>query len=164
MCKYSRFPLRKRQEHNDSGVLRAVSFSYPYCSSVCMYCAGREEGGRPGSWAILCYSFASRGAGSAKYAVTISRGSHLPTLRSLRSHFVHPVCYSQLLPLSSLSAAVPGHLLLTPPTHTADDPRFLRVTSSAVCRMRCRSDGSKICVGLACILRIESASVHKLIR
>lgn len=72
MCKYPRFPLRKRQEQNDSGVLRAVSFSYPYCSSVCMYCAGREEGGRPGSWAILCYSFASRGAGSAKYAVTIS--------------------------------------------------------------------------------------------
>lgn len=44
MCKYSRFPLRKRQEQNDSGVLRAVSFSYPYCSSVCMYCAGRGRG------------------------------------------------------------------------------------------------------------------------
>lgn len=44
MCKCPKFPLRKEQ--NDSGVLRAVSFSYPYCSSVCMYCAGREEGGK----------------------------------------------------------------------------------------------------------------------
>lgn len=122
---------RRKAKRNDSGVLRAVSFSYPYCSSVCMYCAGSEEGGGQGAGefsAIRSLLGVQARLSMQRPSVMSGRVTHLPAQHGFLPRRLLLAAVASLLPLSFPSAAVPGHLLFP----FSGIARFLRVTSSTM--------------------------------